>query len=446
MVGSCPSANSDKELEELCAAKSSMADLFKMLPVSDLDSHTVYKNVFCARCNRASNQKYWKFSASCEALEPSDLPSNRTLMLQFVINKCEWTFKEPRDNYQDLKLCLAVEKRCPSSALIQQEPLLPGLCSFYVFPVCDNVRAKNPHCKLCQGHDISNYQCSCWQPPIAPPPTEFPGVGGIPPLDILFDFSSSSSHTVKVGDTKTVVNHKACADGFMFDPFAEKCVQIYEPKPAVSANETSVNINCDSSGFVKMNISLVVLLPNGSIWIPLHKRTYSNGSYFINGSSVFVCMNLTRNYTETATVIAVVSKDTKITARQILTYIGCAISMISLILLLGIYITVSELRTLPGKNLMSLSCAMLSYHTAFLLTGQTNYTYLCTTVSVLLHYCLLVSFCWMSVMAFDVAKTFGGKGNTANIVGCNNVTEIIFLCSVGRVERWVASTLYCHLE
>ena len=54
---------------------------------------------------------------------------------------------------------------------------------------------------------------------------------------------------------------------------------------------------------------------------------------------------------------------------------------------------------------------MLSYHTVFLLTGQMNRPSLCTAVSVLLHYFLLSSFCWMSVMAFDVAKTFGTKGN-----------------------------------
>lgn len=85
--------------------------------------------------------------------------------------------------------------------------------------------------------------------------------------------------------------------------------------------------------------------------------------------------------------------------------------MVSLIFLLAIYITLPELRTLPGRNLISLSCAMLLYHIFFLLTGQTDKPYLCVAVSVLLHFLLLSSFCWMGVMAFDVAKTFGAKGN-----------------------------------
>ena len=406
MIGTCPSHNHDMNLDSLCTTTASMNDLFKMLPVSDLENNIVYKNVFCARCNGASNQTYWKFSASCENLQAHDLPRKRSLMLQFMINNCKWSFEEPRAKYQDMKRCLAVEQSCSHSVLVQKEPLLLNLCSFYAFPVCSNVGKKNPHCEVCHGNDISGYHCSCLAPP-APPPTEYPGAsGGIPSLDILFDFSSSSSHSVKVGDETTFVDNKACVDGFLFDPFAEACVQIHKLS---SVNETSITLNCNGSGFVKIDPSLVtVVFPNGSIWILLHQRIYNNGSYFFNGSSLFVCMNLTQNYTETTSLI---SRDTKITARQIITYICCAISMTSLILLLVIYITFGELRTLPGKNLMCLSCAMVLYHTAFLMTGQSNRPYLCTTVSVLLHYFLLSSFCWMSVMAFDVAKTFGTKGN-----------------------------------
>jgi len=138
----------------------------------------------------------------------------------------------------------------------------------------------------------------------------------------------------------------------------------------------------------------------------LHKRIYNKERYLINGSSVFLCSDFKPDYIETETFVSM-----KITPLQILTYIGCGISMISLISLLGIYIALPELRTLPGKNLMSLSCAMLLYHVFFLLTGQTDTPNLCLAVSVLLQYFLLSSFFWMGVMAFDIARTFGGKGN-----------------------------------
>lgn len=398
MIDSCPSDNIDKNMESLCTVSSSTTDL----PVSDLADNSVYKNVFCARCNRVRNETYWKFSAACDNLTANEIPSDRSQMLKVIMAKCKWWFKEPRGNFDRLKRCVTVARSCTERELVKNEPLLPGLCSFYVFPVCYNTERKNPHCELCRGNDITSYYCDC--DPTAP--TDKPGV---PSLEILFDFSSSSSHSVTVKGKTTVVKNRACADGFLYEPFRERCIQIHEKLPTSLANKTEVA--CHGSGFVKINISSVTLLPNGSVWIPLHDRTYNNQSYFINGSSLFVCMNLTRNYTETTTTASEESQDGQdTTARQIITYIASAISIVSVIFLLVIYIALAELRTLPGKNLMSLSCALLAYHTVFLLTGQTNYPYLCLTVSALLHYCLLASFCWMSVMAFDVAKTFGMKG------------------------------------
>ena len=367
-----------------------------MLPVSDLNEKTVYKNTFCARCNHASNHTYWQFSATCKGYSSLDIPRNRSLMLEFITAMCKWSFKPPRDHSSYLKRCLAMEQNCPDSELLKIEPSLPELCSFYAFPVCGDLQGKNPHCDICKGKTIGEYSCYCLYPgssgPAGPPP---------PSLDILFDFSSSS-HTIKVGNQEIVAKNKVCANGFLFDPFVEKCIPIRVNIPVNGLNKTSFT-NCS---FVEMNISSVTLLSNGSIWIPLHKRIYSNESYVVNGSSLFLCMDLKRVYTETETIVS-----SKITPRQIITYICCTISMISLIFLLGIYIALAELRTLPGKNLISLSCAMLLYHVLFLLTGQTDKPDLCMTVSVLLHYFLLSSFCWMGVMAFDAAKTFGRKGN-----------------------------------
>ena len=406
MVGSCPLHNTDKNLESLCT--SSKADFFGMLPVSDLENKTAYKNVFCARCNQASNLTYWNFSASCEGYKSHDIPTNRSLMLAFIMTKCKWDFKPPRGHSE--KVCLAIEQTCPDSELVDKEPLLRDLCSFYAFPVCPDFQTKNPHCDICKGKDISAYSCIC---------ADAGGIGRpIPSLNILFDFSSSS-HSVQVGDKKSVVRNKVCAEGFVFDPFNEKCVQIHVPMSAPEMPVTSIGgsknrsyikglqegtyINCS---YVKMNMSSVTVLSNGSIWIPLHQRLYSNESYVTIGSSLLLCADYKRVYTEIETILS-----TKITPRQIITYIGCAISMISLILLFGIYIAVPELRNLPGKNLISLSCAMLLYHIFFLLTGQTDRPNLCMAVAILLHYFLLSSFCWMGVMAFDVAKTFGAKGN-----------------------------------
>ena len=406
LIDSCPSDNSDRSLESLCSVSSSSLEL----PVIDLHDNSLYKNFFCAICNNAYNPVYWNFSASCKGnFLPTilgDNPYSRKMMLDFIIKNCDWEFTVPRIG-SNLKNCLSVKVQCKESD--PENLLLSSLCSFYAFPVCKDTQSKNPHCEMCRGNDISELSCVCH-----PPPGYIPSGAAGPPgpsLDILFDFSSPSDHTVTIGHIKTIVKNRECSYGFLFDPLSEECVQMYAPENVVGLSVTSngsvVRYNCKGSGFVKLDISSVILLPNGSIWIPLHKRTYNNESYFINGSMVFVCVNFTRNFTETTRFIF---EDQKLTGKQILTYVGCAISIISLILLLGVYIFFKELRTLPGKNLMSLSTAMLFYHTFFLMSGQTSRPRLCMAVSILLHYFLLATFCWMSVMAFDVTKTFTKKG------------------------------------
>ena len=62
MIGSCASDNSYKNLQNLCTSTSSPLEL----PVFALGDNSVYKNIFCAKCNGANNPVYWKFSAFCD--------------------------------------------------------------------------------------------------------------------------------------------------------------------------------------------------------------------------------------------------------------------------------------------------------------------------------------------------------------------------------------------
>ena len=401
MSSSCPQHNTNKNLESLCT--SPKVDLFGMLPVSDLKNRVTYKNVFCASCNQAGNLTYWNFSASCKNYTFHDIPKNRSLMLTFIMTKCQWYFKPPR-GYSE-KGCLAVKENCPNSNLVDEAPLLRDLCSFYSFRVSPDFQPKNPHCDLCNGKNISHFSILGVDTVINNTAIR------IPSLDILFDFSSSSHHSVQVGKRKSVVRNKVCPEGFVFDPFNEECVQLHVPvwDPEMPSENSSLQernyINCS---YVEMNIASITNFSNGSIWIPLHKRLYNKENFAINdnGTSLLLCVDWPL---PPATETKSIHRETK--SIHILTYTGCTISMISLIFLLGIYIALPELRTLPGKNLISLSCAMLSYHVFFLLTGQTDKPKICLAIAVLLHYFLLSSFCWMGVMAFDAEKTFGAKGN-----------------------------------
>ena len=231
-----------------------------------------------------------------------------------------------------------------------------------------------------------------------------------PSLNILFDFSSNQiSIQGKTTQTK-VVAQKFCQKGFVYDPFVQKCREAFHKVIAntnTSINSTSnavIMLNCSG---IKLNSSETVLLPNGTLWVPLHSIGYNSTDYFVNGSYIILCTNFASNYSKKETITR---WSYVVSPLQIITYAGCSISVLSLLILLVVYCVFKELRTLPGKNLINLSFAMIFYHIFLFVAGFKNIQALCTGIAILLHYFLLSSFAWMSVMAFDVAKTFAFHG------------------------------------
>jgi len=230
-----------------------------------------------------------------------------------------------------------------------------------------------------------------------------------PPLNILFDFSSNEiSIHGKTTQTK-VLTKNTCQEGFVYDPFVQKCRQAF--REVIVDSNTSINsinstnnvvttMNCSS---IQLNTSDTVLLPNETLWVPSHATGYNRTEYFINGSYVLLCTNFGSSYSRRETI----SKWSYVVSPlQLITYAGCSVSVLSLLILLAVYSVFKELRTLPGKNLINLSFALVFYHVFLLISGLRNIQALCTGIAILLHYFLLCSFAWMSVMAFDVAKTF----------------------------------------
>ena len=88
--------------------------------------------------------------------------------------------------------------------------------------------------------------------------------------------------------------------------------------------------------------------------------------------------------------------------------IGVSISMATLLLLLALYSLVKELRTTPGKIIIGLSTSILVYQTVLLASLLfTENAVECSIAAIFLHFAILSTFAWMSVMSFDVWKTFG---------------------------------------
>ena len=235
-----------------------------------------------------------------------------------------------------------------------------------------------------------------------------------PPLNILFDFSSGSNQISIQGKT-TIIKQKTCNEGFVYDPFVDMCREAFHKvllatnSSLNSTNSTMDSIMLNCSFFIRLNSSKTTLYPNGTLWVPLYKTEYNQTEYFVNGSYVFVCTDFTSNYSRRDTMWSYV-----ISPLQILTYVGCSVSVLSLLILVVIYGIFKELRTLPGKNLINLSLAMIFYHIFLFGAGSRANQALCTMIAILLQYFLLSSFAWMSVMAFDVAKTFAFRGKLCN--------------------------------
>ena len=577
MKTKCPEATVEPEIQTLCEIVDD-TDFLRGMPVVDEQTGVVYRNVFCASCNSVQRVSYWRMTADCGSIPASALPQDNALLLAFIRENCTVNYKPTDAQQLYLKSCLAAESICSSKQIVEEEPVLQELCSYYAFPVCGDTNLKNPHCSLCSGDDITQLNCRCamnvtdyppthvtspgsttlpditapeWTTPpdimsrhesttpqhvttpgsatpketttpesrtpphvtapgstsspqtathrtkspqhttkpetkgplhtttpgtTGPPHTSTPGTTGPPhtatpgtthppysttpdwtsppasttpgwstpqqttrpdtkpqpmttvvtikplvtqqhppppPLNILFDFSSNKiiiqSKTTKI----KILEQKTCQEGFVYDPFVKKCREAFRKEVIntnrliYSTNITSgvvLTLNCSS---VQLNSSEIVLYPNGTLWVPLYASEHNRTDYVINGSYVFLCTNFSGNYSKKENIA---TWSYVVSTLQILTYAGSSVSILSLLILLVIYCIFKELRTLPGKNLINLSFAMIFYHLFLFVAGLRNIEELCIGIAILLHYFLLCSFAWMSVMAFDVVKTFAFHG------------------------------------
>ena len=95
--------------------------------------------------------------------------------------------------------------------------------------------------------------------------------------------------------------------------------------------------------------------------------------------------------------------------QQLLLESCLVISLICLLIHLTVYSFVPKLRNLPGKCLMSLSFALFLTASSYIVSFNVQISpdnLFCLFSALIRLYSLLAAFFWMSVMAFDVYKTF----------------------------------------
>ena len=191
--------------------------------------------------------------------------------------------------------------------------------------------------------------------------------------------------------------------------------------------ETELSQNCL---FISFNQGDYEQLPNGTVYIKPHNKIYSNTSYSIRNNKLLLCVNFSRNTTTTVSVQSIVKTKTTdaYVSLQILTSIGCVVSMLSLVLLLITYLLFAELRNLPGKIIINLALSLLAYQAMFFSAVETPLANQeqCLVIAVLLHFFVLSSFTWMNVMAYDVHRTFTTSGKLNPII-CISYIHILLL-------------------
>uniref|UniRef100_A0A147BFY7 Putative g-protein coupled receptor n=1 Tax=Ixodes ricinus TaxID=34613 RepID=A0A147BFY7_IXORI len=98
------------------------------------------------------------------------------------------------------------------------------------------------------------------------------------------------------------------------------------------------------------------------------------------------------------------------------------ISMVALALVLLTYCLFSQLRNLPGWNVMLLTGTLFLMHLSFLLSQrQSVQGAACRAAAIVCHYCVVNSFFWMNVLAFDLYRTFTKGG----AVGARKVSRFL---------------------
>ena len=428
----CPRNWTEMSVRHKCQDEDK-SDPLTSLPVFDKKSHVTYRNIFCARCNGALKTAYWKLQFDCWQWFNSTafIIFNLSDNMDLLHTNCSVTKSPKKFQLKYLERCIPRFHDCFNFSQEKNESYCQTECLRYAFPICKRRHAKttrfrNPQCALCYGIKPYYLDSKCYVPGRKS--------GNFPPLTILFDFRSTSKYSTVVINKKmrlyqNTKHVRSCRFNEVYDPYTDKCktlvpAELYNRQHELNAfegipkKETGLSQNCP---FISFNKSDFERLPNGTVYIKPHNKIYSNTSYTIRNDKLLLCVNFTRNGTATVSERSIGKTKTTPASLQILTSIGCIVSVVSLVLLLITYILFAELRNLPGKIIINLALSLLAYQAMFFSAVKTPNQEQCLVIAVLLHLFVLSSFTWMNVMAYDVHRTFTASGKLRPTMGGPNI-------------------------
>ena len=395
MVANCPSSWKDPSTAQKCMSTNYTADPATALPVVDMIENVTYANIYCAMCHGKSRDlHHWS--------------------LQLATIKTAFSLKDitsPDTLWKAIPIGHIIPEKClvtPPEANIGPDTKIKRLCRDYANGILVTEKDgqisvsdgdyKNPHCALLSipKSDLINETVLCHRKFRFPPRLPY----------MFFVFSTRAKISRRFG-TSTVRLEVNCPIDEIYDPFKGRCLPVHSSIHSNSVNSTE-HVQCQGTRFQSNEF---LLLNNNSVFIIPHHKAYNNDSYFLMNQTLVLCSNFSRRYTTTVTRA---EKDQPLKPPQdhpltlrVITYVGFALSIISLLVLLVTYFLFAELRTYPGKAVMHLSCAMIVMQSVYFASDpDVVSSAVCSVMGAVLHYSILVVFLWMSAISYNTQKTF----------------------------------------
>lgn len=161
-----------------------------------------------------------------------------------------------------------------------------------------------------------------------------------------------------------------------------------------------VPLQCNGS-YINLNSSQYCFLPNLTLVYKSFK--YDFGNYAYENETVYICVGFNRTYQ-----VSTFEKPKSRFILTIVTYVGFTLSVLCLVALIVTYSIFKQLRSLPGKNLMSLALSLALAKILFICGSVfVKNQALCTGMSIANHYFIIVYCTASSVIAFHSCSVFG---------------------------------------
>ncbi|KAG8179560.1 hypothetical protein JTE90_016130 [Oedothorax gibbosus] len=254
MVDFCPKSYSGPFRRRCEREAKDWSDPFDRVPVTNLNTQTTYKSLFCALCHGEDpgRLRVWQIALDCTGLKENMkvCQDDKRFVLQNMIylrekqqwglwshdNESDWMFRRIGLDPKLPEDMTPFVKRCRPGLVSQCRPDWSGdadirkLCRAYTAAVYfPRTAYRNVHCAICNfEQDLTAMSCHGAET------SDFKGAAMN--FGMLLDINLSDGDNVGTVEAK-------CGQGQVFDPFAKRCRDIECPIPGYSLKDGKCSQN-----------------------------------------------------------------------------------------------------------------------------------------------------------------------------------------------------------